>query len=107
MAADRRGTRRYIPVPLMEYTMSETPDARRKRLLFQSCHRGMRETDIILGRFAARHLDDLDEERIERFEALLEETDVDLLNWITGAEAMPAHLDHDLVDLIRDFLKTP
>ena len=36
--------------------MTHLPDPRRKRLLFRSWHRGMREADLILGSFAEQHL---------------------------------------------------
>ena len=78
-------------------------DARRKRLKFRSAHRGMQETDLLLGRFAESHLESLNEEQLDRFEALLEENDNDLFNWISRREALPPALDHDVMKMIIDF----
>src|SRR3990167_975843 len=46
---------------------------RRRRLRFRVWHRGMREVDLILGRFADAHLAELDEADLSSFEALLGE----------------------------------
>ena len=78
-------------------------DVRRRRALFRSSHRGMQETDILLGAFARRHLEALSEAQVRRFEALLEETDNDLFDWITGKTPVPAALDHDVMKLLQNF----
>ena len=78
-------------------------DDRRKRLLFRSAHRGMQETDIFLGRFAELHLATMNEEQVDRFEALLEETDNDLFNWISRRESLPPAFDHDVMNMILNF----
>ncbi len=78
-------------------------DARRKRLLFRSTHRGMQEIDVFLGRFAERHLGTMNEEQMDRFEAVLEENDNDLFNWISRREALPPALDHDVMKMILNF----
>ncbi len=82
---------------------TENIDARRKRALFRSSHRGMQETDLLLGAFARRHLEELSEEQVQRFEVLLEEIDNDLFDWITGKKTVPAALDHDVMKLLQDF----
>ena len=78
-------------------------DARRKKMLFRSSHRGMQETDILLGAFARRHLESLSEAQLQRFETLLEETDNDLFDWITGKKEVPAAFEHDVIKLLQDF----
>ena len=78
-------------------------DARRKKMLFRSSHRGMQETDILLGAFARRHLESLSEAQLQRFETLLEETDNDLFDWITGKKEAPAAFEHDVMKLLQDF----
>jgi antitoxin CptB len=81
-------------------------DARRKRLLFQSRHRGMQENDLLLGGFAERHLAELDDTQLDRFEALLDEGDNDLFNWISGKEPVPATFDDDVMGLLKAFRNT-
>lgn len=68
-------------------------DARRRRTHFRAWHRGMREMDLIFGRFADARLAALSPEELDCFEALMEETDRDLLAWLTGETATPARVD--------------
>jgi antitoxin CptB len=76
-------------------------DIRRKRLLFRSWHRGTRESDLILGRFAEAHLAGLDHAQLDRYEALLECADADLYDWVSGRASPPAAHDHDVLRLLR------
>ncbi len=85
--------------------MPESPDIRRKRLLFRSRQRGMLETSLLLRAFSERHLADLDGDGLDRFETLLEANDADLLDWVIGKKAVPATIDGALVDLIKNFRK--
>ena len=78
-------------------------DARLKRLLFRSRHRGMQETDILLGGFAERHLGELNEAQLDRFETILEQNDADLFDWISGKKAVPGSLDDDVMRLLKTF----
>ena len=69
-------------------------DPRRKKLLFQSQHCGIKENDFLLGRYAVEVMDSLSEADLDAFEALLLESDNDIYNWITEREPLPAHLDN-------------
>jgi antitoxin CptB len=82
-------------------------DLRRKRLLFRSWHRGTRESDLILGRFAAAHLSRFDDAQVDRYEALLECSDADLFDWVAGRAALPAAYDHDVMRLLVAFTNPP
>src|SRR5262245_61455322 len=64
-------------------------DARRRKLLFRSWHRGMREIDLILGTFADAEIGDLTESEIEQYERLLDIPDTELLPWIMGERPIP------------------
>jgi len=55
-------------------------DDRRKRLLFRCWHRGTKEMDFILGRFADAHIADLSEDEVADLERLIELADPDLYN---------------------------
>jgi antitoxin CptB len=83
--------------------MTEPLPIRRKRLLHRSRYRGRLESELLLGRFAARHLAGLDRVGLDRYEALLGERDQDLLDWIFGRAPVPAHHDHELFQLLRPF----
>ena len=70
---------------------------RRRRLRFRVWHRGMREADLILGRFADAHLDDLCDADLAALEALLDVPDQDLVAWVTGEAPVPAERDAALL----------
>ena len=61
---------------------SEGLDERRRKLLFRAWHRGLREADLILGRFADAHLAGLDDAGLAEFERLLEAPTRDLVSWV-------------------------
>jgi antitoxin CptB len=83
--------------------MNEPDEIRRKRLMFRSWHRGTREADLLLGSFAERHLAELTPVELAAYDALLEENDADLLDWITGRAAPPARHDSDVLSLLKSF----
>lgn len=83
--------------------MPEHLDPRRKRALFRAHHRGMVENDLLLGKWAEREIGGLSEEQVARFEALLDESDNDLFDWITGKRPLPPERDDDVMAAIRGF----
>jgi antitoxin CptB len=82
-------------------------ELRRKRLLYRSWHRGTRESDLILGRFAAACLAGFDDAQLDRYEALLDFADADLFDWVAGRAAPPDALDHDVMRLLLAFTHSP
>jgi antitoxin CptB len=86
---------------------SETLDIRRKRLKYRSQHRGTKELDLVLGRFAAARLDTLDSGQIDRFEALLEAPSPLVYAWVIGQDSPPPEMDTDILQLVRDFVLRP
>jgi antitoxin CptB len=80
--------------------MTDKWETRRKRLLFQSWHRGSREADLVIGKFADRHLAGMDAAQLDQFEQFLGEEDADIWNWITGREPLPEDLDNSLTRLV-------
>lgn len=80
-------------------------DARLKRLNFRAHHMGSNENDILFGDFAEKYLTTLTPEQVEKFEALIAETDTDLFNWVTGKLDVPAHLDHDVMAMVKKFVQ--
>ncbi|MAE50509.1 MAG: succinate dehydrogenase assembly factor 2 [Micavibrio sp.] len=70
-------------------SMNDTIDNMRKRLIFRSEHRGTKEMDLLLGSFAKKHVPEFNEQELREYEALLEENDPDLYNWITEQETPP------------------
>lgn len=68
-------------------------DPRRRKILFRSWHRGIREMDLIMGQFADAHIGDLSEAELDVYEALIEVPDRDLFSWLTEAAQTPANYD--------------
>jgi len=86
--------------------MTDDPHhTRRKRLKFRAWHRGMQEADLILGRFADKRLPTMSADELDQFEALLEQLDQDILDWLMGRAAVPADADSPIIQelLVFDF----
>lgn len=86
---------------------NETIEIRRKRLTFRSWHRGTRETDLLLGSFAERHLGAFTDEQLDRYERILENNDPDIYDWMTGRTPVPPEHDHDVMHLLKAFEFAP
>jgi antitoxin CptB len=82
---------------------SEGLDERRRRLLFRSWHRGTREADLIMGRFADAHIADLSDAELDQYEHLLDALETDLLAWLIGGAAVPPEHDTAMFRRVRDF----
>src|SRR5260370_37219270 len=69
---------------------SDGLDVRRRKLLFRSWHRGMREMDLVMGKFADAEISRLSEAELDQYERLIELPDGELLASITGEQEVPA-----------------
>ena len=78
-------------------------DDRRKRLLFRCWHRGTREMDLILGRFADAEIAGLGEDELGQLEQLIEVPDPDLYAALTGNAALAPEYHNGLFDRIKSF----
>lgn len=78
-------------------------DDRRKRLLFRCWHRGTREMDLILGRFADAEIANLSEPELIELGTLLEVNDPDLYAAITGDMVLPADVTGALFARIKAY----
>ena len=78
-------------------------DDRRKRLLFRCWHRGTREMDLILGRFADAEIEDLSDGELAELERLIEAPDPDLYVALTGDRPLPAEYAGPLFQRIKGF----
>lgn len=78
-------------------------DARRRRILFRAWHRGTREMDLLMGRFADAELESLSEDEVEAFEILIEVQDPDLFSWISGSHPIPPDFDIPIFHKLRDY----
>lgn len=79
---------------------------RLRRLRYRAWHRGTREMDLILGPYADARLSTMNAKELDRFEALLEEVDTDLFDWLMGNEPTPPDADHLLLSDLLAFKLT-
>jgi antitoxin CptB len=82
---------------------SDGLDDRRKRLLFRCWHRGTREMDLILGRFADTAISLLSDDDLTELERLLEVPDPDLYAALTGDMPLAPEYATTLFDRIKAF----
>ena len=82
--------------------MPESLEVRRKRVTFRCRQRGMLETSLLLRAFSERHVPELDDAGLDRFEVLLDADDNQLLDWIVGRKEPPATIDRPLLELIKN-----
>ncbi len=78
-------------------------DDRRKRLLFRCWHRGTREMDLILGRFADITIGSLTEDELAELERLIEIPDPDLYAALSGDELRASQYTGPLFERIKAF----
>ena len=74
---------------------------RLKKLIYQSNHRGTRELDFILGGFSQTLLVGLNAPDLDLYEAILNETDNDLTDWIMKGIPCPYKKYASLLEEIR------
>jgi antitoxin CptB len=83
--------------------MSDDVERRRRRAAYRAHHRGTKEMDWILGRFADAALGSLPTDRLGVFERMLSLPDPDLQDMILHPELKPAGEFAELVAQMRVF----
>ena len=76
----------------------------RKKLRYQAWHRGTREMDLLLGRFADAWLDRFDAAELTQFESLLAVADPVLRDWLgAGVAGVPVNMRSAVLDRLLEF----
>jgi antitoxin CptB len=83
--------------------MTDQYEIRRRRLLYQSKRRGSKEADMVIGQFAVEFLDDMTSEELDQLESLLQESDPDLMTWVSGLETPPDKHQNSIFQRICNF----
>jgi succinate dehydrogenase flavin-adding protein (antitoxin of CptAB toxin-antitoxin module) len=96
-----RARERYFQ--MSDASASEPIEIRRKRLIHRSRYTGMKETDLLLGAFAQRYIPGFDAGQLDEYERLLQENDVDLFDWATGRQPVPARCQNAVMRLLQNF----
>lgn len=77
-----------------------------KKLLYQSCNRGCKETDLIIGLFARDNLEKMDDNELLIFEKILQQNDADLYDWYVGKKPIPKEISSAIMTKIMNFVPT-
>lgn len=85
--------------------MTEQLDVRRRRAAYRAAHRGTKEMDWLLGRFAEARLESMSETELSEFEALLAAPDPELQTWIMDVSTVPDDRFAGLIRQLRAFYK--
>ncbi len=67
----------------------EKIENKRRRLIFRSGHRGIKEMDLIMGSFAVQNVPNFTVAELAEYDELLCNNDPDLYNWISKREEPP------------------
>lgn len=68
--------------------LQNDPDTRRRRVLFRATHRGTKEMDWLLGRFAESEVEKFDETELGAFEQFIALPDPDIQEWLLDPQAI-------------------
>ncbi|MGB0572122.1 MAG: succinate dehydrogenase assembly factor 2 [Alphaproteobacteria bacterium] len=82
---------------------TETREDRIKRLIYRSIYTGTRETDLLIGNFAKRNLDSLNDELLDEYEALIDNSDPDLYMWISRRKPVPDAWNGEIIKRLQNF----
>jgi len=83
--------------------MTDDVETRRRRAIYRAHHRGTKEMDWILGRFADQAIGGFSTDRLGMFERMLTLPDPDLEDMILHPELKPAGEFAELVAAVRAF----
>jgi antitoxin CptB len=84
-------------------TADELVRQQRARLLFRSQHRGMKEMDVVLGRFAVANIPSMSEADLAEYETLLALPDLDMWEWLLGIATPPPSLMTPLLHRLMNY----
>ena len=74
-----------------------------KKLLYKSTHRGSKEMDLILGKFAHKYLSLFNEDELAMLEVILEMDDNDIYQYALNKKQIPESLNNRVFTLLKDY----
>jgi len=86
---------------MTETLSSDGLDPRRRRILFRSRRRGIREMDIAFAHFTDAWLATMSDGELDELERWLDVPDPEILSWMTNEVATPAEYDTPLFRRLR------
>lgn len=78
-----------------------------KKLVYQSCNRGCKETDLIIGQFAKANIEKMSDSDLEIFKAILSFPDADIYDWYTKKKEVPIEKSSQIMTQILKFETKP
>ena len=85
--------------------MTDDLDIRRRRASYRAAHRGTKEMDWLLSRFAAARLEHMTVAELTDFEALIAAPDPELQVWIMDTSTVPEERYAPMIRELRAFYK--
>jgi antitoxin CptB len=79
-----------------------TRDILLRKVIYKSLHRGCKENDVLIGKFAASQLQDFSDESLLIYADFLEEDDYKIYHWILNNE-ITSDKYLDIITKIRKF----
>jgi antitoxin CptB len=76
---------------------------RRRRALWRATHRGTKEMDFLLGRYAEQMLDGMNTADLVLFERLIDTADPEIEQAVLDGTSLGAHDLDELIDRLRRF----
>lgn len=78
-------------------------EANRKRVIYRSKQRGWLEVDLLLGSWASKNVMALSAEELQQYEDILNQETIDIFNYISGKDAIPAHIDTPIMKRLQEY----
>lgn len=82
---------------------TENKQQLKKKLLYQSCNRGCKETDLIIGQFAKCSLEKMTDAELQIFNQILQLPDADIYDWYTNKRPVPKENESTIMTQILNF----
>mmetsp|Transcript_15319 Transcript_15319/g.25282 ORF Transcript_15319/g.25282 Transcript_15319/m.25282 type:complete len:143 (-) Transcript_15319:186-614(-) len=101
----------HTEVPMQEALAAQLTqndwEISRRALLYRSTQRGWLELDLLLGSWARKNINALNEQQLREFDAILLQENPDLYKWITQAVPIPEHLrSFEVMTMLLDYVKS-
>jgi antitoxin CptB len=80
--------------------MGEDIEVRRRRAVWRAGHRGTKELDLLVGRFADAHLSAMGDAELARFEEFLAVSEPQLQAWLLAPNPEPAGGVAEFADIV-------
>ena len=75
----------------------------RKRLLYKSSNRGWKENDLLLGEFAKKNIELMDDKQLAMLDLILDEPDADIFSWIIKKAPVPEKHNNQVMIMLQEF----